>query len=429
MTQASFRSVRDTLFVLSRDGARAAYHEVRAASERLCDPLQTDDYILQSIVQTSPPKWHLAHVSWFFETFLLDEFLPGYNPFHPQYRYLFNSYYEQVGPYHPRPQRGMLSRPTVEEVYRYRAWVDEHIGQLIDNIDDQSWPEVSRRLSIGLNHEQQHQELLLTDIKHNFWVNPLYPAYSKELPDEQAASGALQWHEYRSGLRYIGADGEGFSYDNEQPRHTVYIDAYRLGSRLVTNGEYLSFIEDGGYARPELWLSDGWATVKQEQWQAPLYWLKQDGQWWQFSLAGLRPLNEHEPVAHISYYEADAYARWAGNRLPTEQEWELAAAGEAVEGNLRDSGWLHPRAARGEEMQQQFGDVWEWTASPYIPYPGYRAAAGPLGEYNGKFMCNQMVLRGGSCVTPADHIRASYRNFFYPHERWQFSGLRLAEDG
>ena len=412
---------------MARKTVLAIYHEVRAASEQLCAPLQTDDFLMQSIVETSPPKWHLAHVSWFFETFLLSEYLPGYRLFHPRFRYLFNSYYEQVGPFHPRAKRGLLSRPTVEEVYRYRAWVDEHMGMLIDSIDEFQWPEVARRIAIGLNHEQQHQELLLTDIKHNFWVNPLYPAYRCDLPQETASGAALHWHEYQSGLRYIGLDDAGLCYDNEQPRHTVYVDAYRLASRLVSNGEYLAFIEDQGYERPELWLSDGWATVKREQWQAPLYWLQQDGQWWQFTLAGLRPLNEHEPVAHISYYEADAYARWVGHRLPTEQEWELAAAGEEIEGNLRESGWLQPRAACGEEMQQQFGDVWEWTASPYAPYPGYHAAAGALGEYNGKFMCNQMVLRGGSCVTPADHLRATYRNFFYPHERWQFSGLRLAE--
>ncbi len=414
--------------VLSRMAAPAVYHTVRAESETLCTPLQTEDYLLQSIVQTSPPKWHLAHVSWFFEVFLLGEFLPGYRPFHPQYHYLFNSYYEQIGPYHPRDRRGLLSRPTVEEVYRYRAWVDRHMSMLIDGVDEHLWPEVARRLAIGLNHEQQHQELLLTDIKHNFWVNPLYPAYRDDLPQESGSWAELHWHEYQSGLHYIGADDAGFSYDNEHPRHTIHVGAYRLASRLVTNGEYQAFIADRGYQRPELWLSDGWATVQREQWQAPLYWRYQDGQWWQFTLAGLRPLQAHEPVVHISYYEADAYARWAGHRLPTEQEWELAAAGEEIEGNLSDSGWLHPRAALGGEMQQQFGDVWEWTASPYAPYPGYRAATGALGEYNGKFMCNQMVLRGGSCVTPADHLRASYRNFFYPHERWQFSGVRLAED-
>ena len=414
--------------LLARDAALAAYRGVRAASERLCAPLQTDDYLLQSIVQTSPPKWHLAHVSWFFETFLLGDYLPHYQAFHPRYRYLFNSYYEQVGPFHPRAQRGMLSRPTVEEVYRYRAWVDEHMAVLIDSVDALLWPEVARRIAIGLNHEQQHQELLLTDIKHNFWVNPLLPCYREELPQDSGPLTALHWHDFESGLGCIGAGEAGFAYDNERPRHTLYTDAYRLASRLVTNGEYLAFIEDGGYRRAELWLSDGWATVQRERWQAPLYWLWQDGGWQHFTLGGLRPFNESEPVAHISYYEAEAYARWAGHRLPTEQEWELAAADKTLAGNLRESGRLHPCAGGGEGMQQLFGDVWEWTASPYTPYPGYRAPAGALGEYNGKFMCNQMVLRGGSCITPADHLRVSYRNFFYPHDRWQFSGLRLAED-
>ena len=269
--------------------------------------------------------------------------------------------------------------------------------------------------------------MLLTDIKHNFWVNPLLPAYRADLPQDAGRAMPLYWHDFAPGLGRIGADDAGFAYDNERPRHKVYVDDYRLVSRLVTNGEYLAFVHDNGYARPELWLSDGWSTVKREQWQAPLYWLRQDGEWWQFTLAGLRPLNEREPVVHISYYEADAYARWAGHRLPSEQEWELAAADKVIAGNLRESDRLHPCAARSEGLQQLYGDVWEWTASPYIPYPGYRAPAGALGEYNGKFMCNQMVLRGGSCVTPADHLRATYRNFFYPHERWQFSGMRLAE--
>lgn len=430
MTQASFGkgSTLLPLPVLGRKEARARYLEVRKASEQLCTPLQTEDYLLQSMVQTSPPKWHLAHVSWFFETFLLEEYLPGYRPFDRHYRSLFNSYYEQVGPYHPRGRRGMLSRPTVDEVYQYRAWVDGLMGMLIDSVDENVWPDVARRLAIGLNHEQQHQELLLTDIKHNFWVNPLYPAYRDDLPQGSGTAAAQQWQEYQSGLYPVGADGSDFSYDNELPQHRVYLDAWHLADRLVTNGEYLAFLDAGGYQRPELWLSDGWATVKKKQWQSPLYWLQQDGRWWQFTLAGLRPLNEQEPVAHISYYEADAYARWAGQRLPREQEWEVAAGDKPITGNLRDSGCLHPMVSRGEGLQQLFGDVWEWTASPYAPYPGYRSQAGALGEYNGKFMCNQMVLRGGSCVTSADHVRTSYRNFFYPHERWQYSGLRLAED-
>ncbi|MCW8829094.1 MAG: ergothioneine biosynthesis protein EgtB [Gammaproteobacteria bacterium] len=413
---------------MERDTAAEAYRRIRHDSELLCEPLQAEDYLLQSMPQTSPPKWHLAHVSWFFETFLLQVYVPDYRPFQPQFRVLFNSYYEQVGPFHPRPQRGMLSRPTLEEIYRYRAWVDEQMAALIQTVAEEYWPEVALRIAIGLNHEQQHQELLLTDIKHNFWVNPLFPAYRSDLPPSTEVSAPLQWHAFEGGLGCIGQRGEAFAYDNEWPRHTVYVQPYQLASRLVNNGEFAAFIAEGGYKRPELWLSDGWATVQQQQWQAPLYWLKQDNDWWHFTLAGLQRFNEHEPVAHISYYEADAYARWAGHRLPTEQEWELAAAGVEVSGNLRDSGRLHPAPAGGEGLQQLFGDLWEWTASPYTPYPGYRAPAGALGEYNGKFMCNQMVLRGGSCATPAEHIRASYRNFFYPNERWQFKGFRLAED-
>lgn len=413
---------------MDRVRAMASYRRVREDSETLCAPLQTDDYILQSIPQTSPPKWHLAHVSWFFETFLLEVYQPDYQPFNPQFRVLFNSYYEQVGPFHPRPERGMLSRPTVGEVYRYRAWVDEHMAELIRHVGEDQWEEVALRIAIGLNHEQQHQELLLTDIKHNFWVNPLFPAYRDDLQPSKQAAIALGWQEFEGGLASIGQQGEGFAYDNEWPRHTVYVEPWRLANRLVSNGEYAAFIDDGGYTRPELWLSDGWATVQQRGWQAPLYWLQQEGEWWNFTLGGLRPLNEAEPVAHLSYYEADAYARWAGHRLPTEQEWELAAAQQPVRGNLRETDRLHPVAAQGEGLQQLYGDLWEWTASPYTPYPGYRAPSGAIGEYNGKFMCNQMVLRGGSCVTPGDHIRASYRNFFYPDERWQFKGLRLAED-
>jgi ergothioneine biosynthesis protein EgtB len=413
---------------MTRENALQDYQRIRHDSEALCQPLQAEDCILQSIPQTSPPKWHLAHVSWFFETFLLQEFLPGYQAYHPRFRYLFNSYYEQVGPFHPRPQRGMLSRPTLEEVYAYRSWVDEHMANLILDVAEDKWPEVALRTTIGLNHEQQHQELLLTDIKHNFWVNPLMPAYRVDLPQHSASPGPLGWSEFEGGLGSIGRQGAGFAYDNEWPRHTVFLRPWGLANRLVSNGEYAAFIDDGGYKRPELWLSDGWATVQNEKWRAPLYWLKQEGQWWHFTLGGLQPLDEQEPVAHLSYYEADAYARWAGYRLPTEQEWEFSAAEEPVEGNLRESGHLHPVPAEGAGLQQLFGDLWEWTASPYMAYPGYRPPAGALGEYNGKFMCNQIVLRGGSCVTPQDHIRASYRNFFYPNERWQFKGLRLAKD-
>lgn len=414
--------------LLSRNEALLRYREVRSASEALCEPLEVDDYSLQSIPQTSPPKWHLAHVSWFFETFLLERYLPAYRPFHPQFRVLFNSYYYQVGPFHPRPQRGLLSRPTVDEVYHYREWVDNHMEGLIDDVDEAVWQEVALRIAIGLNHEQQHQELLLTDIKHNFWMNPLFPVYRSDLTPSAGQASDLRWYGFEGGLRTIGYSGAGFAYDNETPQHNVFVAPYRLTNRLITNGEYLAFIEDSGYQRSEFWLSDGWDTVQREKWLAPLYWIQQDGQWWHFTLGGLQRLDEHEPVSHLSYYEADAYARWAGHRLPTEQEWELAALEFQPEGNLRECDRLHPTVADSNGIQQLFGDLWEWTASPYTPYPGYRPPAGAIGEYNGKFMCNQMVLRGGSYATPADHIRASYRNFFYPHERWQFNGLRLAEE-
>ena len=414
--------------LLEREQAVHDFTAVRAMTEALCQPLQPEDCLLQSITETSPPKWHLAHVSWFFETFLLQEYLPGYQPFNPRFRYLFNSYYEQLDGYHPRNQRGLLSRPDLETVYRYRAWIDEHMLTLIDQATSADWRQIALRLAIGLNHEQQHQELILTDLKHNFWVNPLLPAYREDLPLSAGQAVPLRWHDYPAGLYDIGFGGDGYAFDNERPRHRVYTNAWRLASRLVTNGEYLAFIDAGGYRRPELWLSDGWTSVQRQGWTAPLYWLQQDGEWWQFTLGGLRPLNSDEPVCHVSYYEADAYARWAGKRLPSEHEWEAAAAQQPVQGNLRETGRLHPAVATGSGLQQLYGDVWEWTSSPYIAYPGYRPPAGALGEYNGKFMCNQWVLRGGSCVTPDDHVRLSYRNFFYPHDRWQFMGLRLAEE-
>ena len=417
-----------------------AFRRVRADSEALCAPLCVEDYVIQSCPEASPAKWHLAHVSWFFETFILSEYLPGYAPFDKRFRMLFNSYYEQIGAFHPRDARGFLSRPTVEEIYRYRAHVDTHMLALLGEHRDLPWHEILERLAIGLNHEQQHQELLLTDIKRNFSVNPLRPAYRTDLPlPPERPRPALEWLEFEGGLIDIGYTGDGFHYDNEAPRHTTFLQPFRLASRAVTNGEFLNFIEAGGYANPALWLSDGWATVRREDWRNPLYWERIGGEWWQFTLGGLRRLNPDEPVCHVSYFEADAYATWAGQRLPTEAEWELAARDHPVTGNLRESGLLHPavagsctgEAGNGDDEAaalQLFGDVWEHTASAYLPYPGYRRAEGAIGEYNGKFMSGQMVLRGGSCVTPADHLRASYRNFFYPHERWQFQGFRLAGD-
>lgn len=406
------------------------YRRVRALSEHLCEPLAIEDYGLQTTVEASPPKWHLAHVSWFFETFLLRPFLPGYQVFHPRFEYLFNSYYEQTGTgFWPRAQRGLLSRPTVAEVYDYRHHVDAGMARLLSDCPTGHWPEVSARLAIGLNHEQQHQELLVTDIKHHLAFNPLRPAYRGDLPENPpGAATPLTWSEFSGGIVEIGAPGTGFSYDNESPRHRVLLEPYRLADRLVTNGEYLAFIDAGGYRDPALWLSDGWAQSKAQGWRAPLYWEQIDGAWHQMTLAGLRPVHPAEPVCHLSYFEAEAFARFAGKRLPTEAEWEHAAAGRPVQGNFVDDGRLHPAPAAAAPLAQLFGDCWEWTGSAYLPYPGYRPAPGALGEYNGKFMNGQMVLRGGSCATSRDHTRASYRNFFYPQERWQFMGLRLAED-
>ena len=409
---------------------QGTYRRIRADSERLCAPLAIEDYVIQTAPEASPAKWHLAHVSWFFETFMLREYLPGYREFHPQFRQLFNSYYERVGRFHPRQERGFLSRPTVAEVMRYRSHVDEHMQALLDGLGEEMDPVLLSRLLIGMNHEQQHQELLLTDIKRNLSANPLFPAYRGDLPEPpEVPAPPMGWCEFPGGLVDIGHVGSGFAYDNEMPRHREYLAPYRLATRLVSNGDYLAFIADAGYRRPELWLSDGWAQVRKAGWTAPLYWQETDGAWRQYTLSGLLPLNLAEPVCHLSYYEAEAYAAWAGKRLPSEAEWETAAACLPVAGNLRAAGFLRPLAAApGEGLLQMYGDVWELTASAYRPYPGYRPPNGALGEYNGKFMCNQVVLRGGSCITPDDHIRPTYRNFFYPFERWQFQGLRLAED-
>ncbi|MBK1701158.1 ergothioneine biosynthesis protein EgtB [Thiococcus pfennigii] len=404
------------------------FRRIRTFSEQLCEPLAIEDYGLQTAVEASPPKWHLAHVSWFYETFLLRPFLPGYRVFHPRFDYLFNSYYEQTGSgFWPRPERGLLSRPTVAEVYDYRHHVDAAMVRLIGDCPAADRATVTERLRIGLHHEQQHQELLLIDIKHHFAHNPLRPAYRADLPRaEPTAPEPLRWQAFEGGLIEIGAAGAGFAYDNERPRHRVHLEPFALAERPVNNAEWLEFIADGGYEDPALWLSDGWAEVRRRGWRAPLYWERQGEAWEMMTLAGMRPLDPAEPVCHLSYYEADAFATWAGKRLPSEAEWECAAGDQLVGGNFVETGALHPRPAAGPGLRQLFGDVWEWTASAYLGYPGYRAARGALGEYNGKFMCNQMVLRGGSCASARDHVRASYRNFFYPHERWQFMGLRLA---
>ena len=414
---------------LPRDDAAALFAQIRRASETICSPLETEDYVVQTMDDVSPPKWNLAHTSWFFETFLLREFLPGYREFHPQYGYLFNSYYEAVGQRHPRPQRGLVSRPTVAEVYEYRAHVDHAMKELVLSADEGDWERIAPLLELGLHHEEQHQELLLTDLKHILATNPLRPAYQSRDQEPPKDAAPINWIPYSGGLVEIGFEGTGFSYDNEGPRHSVYLEPYRLGSRLVTNAEYLEFMESGGYEQPRHWLSEGWATVQEQGWQAPLYWEKVDGRWWMMTLSGFREVSGAEPVCHVSYFEADAYARWRGKRLPTEAEWEAAAFAEPIEGNLFETGALHPVAASGGgSLDQLYGDAWEWTQSPYVAYPGFRTAPGAVGEYNGKFMCNQYVLRGGSCATSRRHIRPTYRNFFPPPARWQFTGIRLASD-
>ena len=408
----------------------ASYEETRRTTEELCAPLATEDYVIQAVPEASPAKWHLGHVSWFFESFVLKPHLPGYRPLNPEYEYLFNSYYNDIGPQFPRPGRGDLSRPTVAEVYEFRAHVDRSILELIEITDPKELADLGSLIVMGLNHEQQHQELLMTDIKYNLSVNPLRPAYhAGEVPRSEGPR-AMRWVEFEEGLQWTGHDANGFAFDNEWPRHQTYIGPFSLASRLVTNGEYLEFMAAGGYDGPGPWLSDGWKAVQERGWSAPLYWERVDGGWQAQTLSGMQPLDEHAPVVHVSYFEADAYARWRNGRLPTEHEWEHAAAGEPVEGNFLESGIKHPVPApgNGSRLEQMFGDLWEWTQSPYTPYPGYRPLEGALGEYNGKFMVNQMVLRGGSCATPQSHIRPTYRNFFPPDARWQFPGIRLASD-
>jgi len=406
---------------------------VRRSTEELCRSLTPEDCVLQSMPDASPVKWHLAHTTWFFETFVLAPL--GMEPYHPQYGYLFNSYYNAVGERHCRPRRGLLSRPTVEEVYRYRAHTDALMMEQLENLGQARKAELAKVIELGLHHEQQHQELILTDIKHAFAANPLRPVF-REGRRERAPRGgaaALGWIGYEEGLVEIGWAGRGFAFDNEGPRHRVYQQAFSLSDRPVTAGEYLEFIRAGGYRRADLWLSDGWSAANEQGWEAPLYWEPAGGHYRIMTLAGMRDIDPAEPVCHVSYYEADAFARFAGARLPTEVEWELAAKEAEIRGNFVESGALHPvydgldvPASRGP--RQMFGDVWEWTASGYSPYPGFKPLSGALGEYNGKFMCNQLVLRGGSCVTPVSHIRATYRNFFPAQARWQFSGIRLARD-
>ncbi len=414
------------------EGLIERYREIRNFSERLCETLEPEDYVVQSMPDVSPTKWHLAHTSWFFETFVLKIWMPEYRTEVPEYAYLFNSYYNAAGDMHRRDLRGLISRPTVAETYRFRHSIDAHILQLLESADEALLAEIEPVFTIGLHHEQQHQELLVTDIKHVFSQNPLHPIFrEREEPDEEVSIAPAGFVDFDETILEIGHAGAGFSYDNENPRHRALVPAFSLATRPVTNGEYLAFIEAGGYTKPQFWLSFGWTTVNEFRWEAPLYWRKQDGVWWNFTLAGMRPVDPAEPVTHVSYFEADAFANWSGLRLPTEFEWERAAAGLPIDGNFVDTERFHPapvESAPNGKLEQMYGDVWEWTRSAYLPYPGYRAAAGALGEYNGKFMCNQMVLRGGSCATSRSHLRATYRNFFQPEKRWQFTGIRLARD-
>jgi ergothioneine biosynthesis protein EgtB len=427
MRRTAQRSLRTASVIEQRlAGLLAGFREVRAATQALCSGLSAEDCALQSMPDASPLKWHLAHTSWFFETFILAPNLSDYRHFHPSFRVLFNSYYVGIGARHPRPERGLISRPGLEEVYNYREHVDAGI---------QDWSRTGSVTSealdlfeLGLNHEQQHQELMLTDFKHLLSRNPLRPAYAAAVQPSSRSPQPLRWISLPAGVREIGHGADSFCFDNERPRHRVYLDPFQLASRLVTNREYLAFIKDGGYARPELWLSDGWDACAAQQWRAPLYWEREGESWRVFTLQGMRDVDPDEPVCHVSYYEADAYARWAGARLPTEAEWETAAAGLSVSGNFVESKRFHPLPASAEPgLQAMYGDVWEWTGSAYLGYPGYRPAPGAVGEYNGKFMVNQFVLRGGSCATPRSHIRATYRNFFYTSARWQFMGIRLAK--
>ncbi|WP_288129125.1 ergothioneine biosynthesis protein EgtB [Microbulbifer sp.] len=415
-----------------------AYQHIRAETEKLTDPLSAEDMQLQSMPDASPTKWHLAHTSWFFETFILQRYQPGYRLFDAEFHHLFNSYYNSLGQPFSRPQRGLLSRPDIDQVYDYRRHVDRAIEQLLTEGDCPA--EIAALITLGGNHEQQHQELLLTDIQHAFSCNPLLPAYSDTQNDGEPLpeTTALNWLRVPEDTYTVGGDGTAFQYDtdfqydNEGPPHQQYLRECRVASRLITNREFLEFIQEGGYQEPRLWLSDGWAWVRSNNIHAPLYWQQREGEWYQFTLSGLHPLELDAPVSHVNFYEADAFASWAGMRLPTEFEWEVAAWLHRQPDTLADANMLEKRlyqaTAECSGKPQFLGNLWEWTGSAYLPYPGFRASADAVGEYNGKFMCNQMVLRGGSCVTPASHIRISYRNFFYPHQAWQFTGIRLAGD-
>ncbi len=404
---------------------RERYSQARQLTLKIVDRLSAEDQMLQSMADASPTKWHLAHTTWFFETFILSPFVREYEPLNSRYKFVFNSYYKQLGAHPYRGARGLMSRPTLEDVLSYRSYVDETMMKAVENLQ----PEALALLELGINHEQQHDELILTDIKHGLWSGPMHSETESAINKGKSAI-PVEWISFPGGVSKIGFEGDAFSFDNERPRHDVLVQPFSLASRCVTNEEFAAFIRDRGYERPELWLSEGWDTVCNQQWRAPIYWRKAEGDsasgWEEFAEDGYRPVESDEPVCHISYFEADAFARWSGKRLPTEQEWEIAASQHQTRGTLLEDFVFHPRPAIGTGLQQMIGDVWEWTASPYVPYPGFSPEPGLIGEYNGKFMCNQMILRGGSCATPESHIRTSYRNFFPASARWQFAGLRLA---
>ena len=425
------------------DSLTELFTTVRAATLGMVAHLSAEDCNLQAMPETSPAKWHLAHTTWFFETFVLDAFCPDYLPVNPVYAVLFNSYYNGIGEQYPRPQRGLLSRPTLEEVLQYRAAVDAAVMELLTHEGHPAGRDIRERIELGLHHEAQHQELLLTDIKYSLFQNPLLPAYreavapavrraASALPGDESGrqAGTLEFVQFPGGRAETGFAGAGFCFDNELPRHVAWLRPFAFARRLVTNAEYLEFIDDGGYENPVHWLADGWTEVQRAGWRHPLYWGRVDGQWLEYTLNGLQPLDGAAPVTHVSYFEAQAYAAWAGKRLPTEAEWEHVAAAQpaTATANFLDAGLLHPTAAGATGIAQLHGDCWEWTGSAYLPYPGYAPLPGAVGEYNGKFMSGQMVLRGGSCMSRAFHIRPSYRNFFYPRDRWQCTGIRLAED-
>jgi ergothioneine biosynthesis protein EgtB len=403
------------------------FQQVRADSEKFCEPLALEDYGLQAMPATSPPKWHLAHSSWFYETFVLKDLQREYQPFDPAFEVLFNSYYNGIGAQHPRAERGLLSRPGLDKVRAYRAHVTDAVTGLLQEEAHPEQARITELVTLGMHHEQQHQELFFTDIKYSFSRNPLLPTYCETSPEVASKLRPQGWIEHPGGEVPVGYRGEGFCFDNEIPTHRVLLQPFELGDRLICNGEYLAFMADGGYQRPELWLADGWNESSEQGWKAPLYWKQRDGEWFEYSLHGLLPLDPATPVSHISAYEADAYARWAGARLASEFEWEAVAAGHVPGGQFVEAGQFHPRATTGADDTQLYGCLWQWTSSAYGPYPGYRPAAGTVGEYNGKFMANQLVLRGGSCVSSQSQVRASYRNFFYPPDRWQFTGIRLAQ--